>query len=288
MFKFNDILRKNRYIEVKRYSTNDEINIKPNIPGGMWIKCNKCGKILYKEDVYKNYMICTNCNYNFRLNAKNRIKITCDEGTFKEINGNIISKNLISFPGYEEKLKKQMEKCKQNEAVVTGICNINGHKVAIGIMDSHFMMGSMGAVVGEKITLLVEKATEEKLPLIIFTASGGARMQEGMFSLMQMAKTSAAIKRHSNEGLLYIAVLTDPTTGGVTASFATQADIILAEPQALIGFAGKRVIQQTINEELPDNFQTAEFLLEKGFIDKIVERKNIKRVLDDILTIHGF
>jgi len=287
MFKFNDILKKNRYIEVKKYNTNDMTNIKPNIPGDMWIKCGMCKKILYKEDVYKNHMVCTNCNYNFRLNAKQRIEFTCDEGTFKEINKDFKSKDLISFPGYCDKLKNQIDKCNQNEAVVTGLCKIGGHDVAIGIMDSNFMMGSMGAVVGEKITLLVEKAMQAELPLVIFTASGGARMQEGMFSLMQMAKTSSAIKRYSNKGLLYISILTDPTTGGVTASFATQADIILAEPQALIGFAGKRVIQQTINEELPDDFQTAEFLLEKGFIDDIVERKDIRRVLGDILTIHA-
>lgn len=195
--------------------------------------------------------------------------------------------NPLDFPEYSEKIKSSQEASELNEAVVTGIGKIYGKDAVIGIMDSKFMMGSMGSVVGEKLTRAIERATKERLPVIIFTASGGARMQEGMFSLMQMAKTSAAIARHNEEGLLYIAVLTDPTTGGVTASFAMLGDIILSEPQVLIGFAGRRVIEQTIKQKLPEGFQSAEFLLEHGFIDKIVNRNELKKTLYRILDIHS-
>ncbi|MFD3155429.1 acetyl-CoA carboxylase, carboxyltransferase subunit beta [Haloimpatiens sp. FM7330] len=285
MFKFNKLIKKTNYIQLNKNNTV-EGNNKPNIPGGMWIKCSGCGSILYKKDVEENLKVCPNCNYYFRLSARQRIKLIVDEGTFIEFDKDMQSKNILNFEQYDEKLKNQKEKSKQNEAVITGMCRVNGYKTVIAIMDSNFMMGSMGSVVGEKITRAIEKATEEKLPIIIFTTSGGARMQEGMFSLMQMAKTSAAIARHNEKGLLYITVLTDPTTGGVTASFAMLGDIILAEPNALIGFAGKRVIEQTIKQSLPLGFQRAEFLLEKGFIDKIVERNKIKSVLGEILRIH--
>ena len=253
---------------------------------GKWVKCNNCKEILYKEDLKSNYSICPNCGKYFRLSARRRIKQIIDEGTFEEINTDMQTSDLLNFEGYKEKIQALQEKTKIQEAIQTGTGNINGLKVAIGVMDSNFMMGSMGCVVGEKITRLVEKAIEQRLPVIIFCVSGGARMQEGIISLMQMAKTSGALAKHNEQGLLYISVLTDPTTGGVTASFASLGDIILAEPDALIGFAGPRVIEQTIKQKLPEGFQKSEFLLEHGFIDKIVERKDMKKVLSEILKLH--
>ena len=244
---------------------------------GKWVKCNNCKEILYKEELKNNYSICPNCGQYFRLSARRRIKQIIDEGTFNEINENMQTSDLLKFEGYKEKIQ---------EAIQTGTGNINGLKVAIGVMDSNFMMGSMGSVVGEKITRLVETAIKERLPVILFCVSGGARMQEGIISLMQMAKTSAAIAKLDKAGLLYISVLTDPTTGGVTASFASLGDIILAEPGALIGFAGPRVIEQTIKQKLPSGFQSSEFLLNHGFIDKIVERKNMKETLYNIIKLH--
>ena len=220
------------------------------------------------------------------LNVNERINIICDKDSFIEFNKYIESENPLNFPGYDDKLKINKDKSNLNEAVVTGSCTIHGNKAIVCIMDSNFMMGSMGTAVGEKITLATEKAINERLPIIIFTASGGARMQEGILSLMQMAKVNSALAKHSKKGLLYISVLTDPTTGGVTASFAMVGDIILAEPNALIGFAGRRVIEGTIKEELPDNFQTSEFLLEKGFIDNIVKRENLKSTLSLLLELH--
>ena len=237
---------------------------------GKWVKCSICKEILYKEDVKNNYSICPNCGKHFRISARRRIKQIIDEGTFEELDANMQTSDMLNFEGYKDKIKLLQEKTKIQEAIKTGIGNINGEKVAIGVMDSNFFMGSMGSVVGEKISRLVEKAIQEKLPVILFCVSGGARMQEGIISLMQMAKTSAAIAKLDEAGLLYISVLTDPTTGGVTASFASLGDIILAEPGALIGFAGPRVIEQTIKQKLPEGFQSAEFLLEHGFIDKIV------------------
>lgn len=266
--------------------TNIEEKDIPVVPDGTWIKCSNCGKILYKKSLEDNYNVCTNCNYYFRLGSYERIKQICDKGTFKEFNKYLKSKNPMNFPNYEEKLKTNEEKSGTNEAIVTGECEIGGNKAIIAIMDSNFLMGSMGTVVGEKITIAVEEATKRKLPIIIFTASGGARMQEGILSLMQMAKISSALSRHSKAGLLYITVLTDPTTGGVTASFAMLGDIILAEPKALIGFAGRRVIEGTIKEKLPEDFQSAEFLLEHGFIDKIIKRENLKVALSYLLNVH--
>lgn len=265
----------------------DEANV-PVVPDGSWIKCDKCRKILYKKYLVENLYVCPNCKSYFRLSAYDRIDNICDMDTFEEFNGEIKTNTGLDFPGYKDKLRKSCVKTKINEAVVTGIGKIGGIKSVIAIMDSNFMMGSMGTVVGEKITLAVEKAIENKLPLIIFTASGGARMQEGILSLMQMAKISSAISRLNKEGLLYITVLTDPTTGGVTASFAMLGDIILSEPGALVGFAGRRVIEGTIKERLPDDFQKAEFLLEHGFIDAIVERKNLKKTLNKLLILHGY
>ncbi len=255
---------------------------------GKWIKCDNCKEILYKEDVRKNYSVCPNCGKHFRLSSRRRIVQIIDEGTFEELNADLHTTDPIKFEGYLQKIKSLEEKTKIKEAVKTGIGKINGINVAIGVMDANFMMGSMGEVVGEKITRLIETAIEKHLPVILFCASGGARMQEGMVSLMQMAKTSAVLSKLNKAGLLYISVFTDPTTGGVTASFASLGDIILAEPGALIGFAGPRVIEQTINQKLPEGFQRAEFLLEHGFVDRIVERKNMKNELYKILKIHNY
>ncbi|MCB2342828.1 acetyl-CoA carboxylase, carboxyltransferase subunit beta [Clostridium estertheticum] len=285
MFEFKRIFKKSKYIEVKNLE-NEDGDKKPNIPSGMWVKCETCGKILYKKDLESSIMTCDNCRTHFRIGCRERIDYTIDKGTFKEYDEFMISGNPIDFKEYTEKLQTIRDKTLLNEAVITGEGKINGQDTLIAVMDSNFMMGSMGSVVGEKITRVIEKATESKKPIIIFTASGGARMQEGIFSLMQMAKTSAAIARHNESGNLYITVLTDPTTGGVTASFATLGDIILAEPNALIGFAGKRVIEQTLKQQLPEGFQRAEFLLEKGFIDKIVDRKVMKETLAQILKLH--
>ena len=286
MFEFKRIFKKSRYIEVKN-SEDEYGERKPNIPSGMWVKCQTCGEILYSKDLENSIMTCENCRTHFRISSMDRIKYTIDCGTFIEYDKNIISENPINFKGYEDKLQSFRDKTLLNEAVITGEGKINGYDTVIAVMDSNFMMGSMGSVVGEKITRAIERATEAKKPIIIFTASGGARMQEGIYSLMQMAKTSAAIARHNKSGCLYITILTDPTTGGVTASFAMLGDIILAEPNALIGFAGRRVIEQTIKQQLPDDFQRAEFLLQKGFIDKVVDRKAMKDTLTEILKIHS-
>lgn len=253
---------------------------------GKWVKCSNCKEILYKEEIKKNYSICPNCGKYFRLSARRRIKQIIDENTFVQLDEDMQTSDLLNFEGYKTKIKSLQDKTKIKEAVTTGIGKINGSKVAIAVMDGNFFMGSMGSVVGEKITRLIEKAIEQKLPLIIFCVSGGARMQEGIISLMQMAKTSAALAKFNEAGLLYISVLTDPTTGGVTASFASLGDIILAEPGALIGFAGPRVVEQTIKQKLPDGFQSSEFLLEHGFIDKIVERKDMKDTLSKIIKMH--
>ena len=253
---------------------------------GKWVKCDACKEILYKDDVHKNFSVCPNCGKHFRISARRRIKQIIDEGTFVETYENMPETDPIHFDGYLKKIETLKEKTKIQEAVTTGFGEIHGNNVVIAVMDGNFLMGSMGSVVGEKITLAIEDAIKEKLPFIIFCVSGGARMQEGMISLMQMAKTSAAVAKLDDAGLLSITVFTDPTTGGVTASFASLGDIILAEPNALIGFAGPRVIEQTINQKLPKGFQRSEFLLEHGFIDKIVERKDMKKTLAQILELH--
>ena len=253
---------------------------------GKWVKCDNCREIIYKEDFHKNLSVCPNCGKHFRLSARRRIKQIADEGTFKEIGGDILTKDPLHFEGYLKKVEMLKEKTKIEEAVKCGTCEIEGQKAVLGVMDGNFLMGSMGSAVGERITLAIETAIKKKLPLIMFCVSGGARMQEGIVSLMQMAKTSSAIAKLNEEGLLYISVFTDPTTGGVTASFASLGDIILAEPKALIGFAGPRVIEQTIKQKLPDGFQRSEFLLEHGFIDKIVERKDMKETLAKLIRLH--
>lgn len=241
---------------------------------------------MYTKELNKNLKVCIHCGHHFQMNSKERLESFLDEGSFEEINENMISKNPLNFPDYLEKLEKDREKSKLNEAVVTGIGTVNGHKIVVAIMDATFRMGSMGSVVGEKITLAIEKADELSVPFIIFTASGGARMQEGALSLMQMAKTSVALKRFSDNGGLIISMMTHPTTGGVSASFASLGDFNFAEPEALIGFAGRRVIEQSIREELPEDFQTAEFLLKHGQLDAIISRLDLVDQITNILEIH--
>lgn len=257
-----------------------------DIPIGKWVKCDNCKEIIYKEKIRENLSICPNCGHYFRMHIGRRLELVIDEGTYKRFNINIETTNPLELEDYPKKLKALREKTGLDEAVSCGTGNINGEKVVICVMDSGFLMGSMGIVVGEKITYAIEQAIEQKLPLIIFSVSGGARMQEGIISLMQMAKTTSALTKLDEAGLLYISVLTDPTYGGVTASFASLGDIVLAEPHAMIGFAGQRVIEQTIGESLPEGFQTAEFLLEHGFIDKIVERKDLKNTLYKLIKFH--
>ena len=270
----------------KRESPPQNKKNKVDIPIGKWVKCDNCKEIIYKETVRENLSICPYCGHYFRMHINKRLEMIADVGTYKRFDLNIETSNPLGLEDYPKKLKTLKEKTGIDEAVAAGTCKINGKKVVICIMDSGFLMGTMGAVVGEKITYAIEQAIEQRLPLIIFTVSGGARMQEGIVSLMQMAKTTAALTKLDEAGLLYISVLTDPTYGGVTASFASLGDIILAEPGAMIGFAGQRVIKQTIGEELPEGFQTAEFLLEHGFIDKIVERKDLKDTLYKLIMFN--
>ena len=258
----------------------------PEVPDNLMRKCNACKAAVFVDEVKQNHYICPHCGNYFHMPAYRRIKMIADRKSFVEWDAEMEEQNPLQYRGYEEKLRALQEKTGLNEAVVTGKCTIKGISVALGVCDCRFMMSSMGEVVGEKITRVFERATEEKLPVILYICSGGARMQEGLVSLMQMAKTSMALRKHSDAGLLYVPVLTDPTTGGVTASFAMLGDIILAEPKALIGFAGPRVIEQTIGQKLPKGFQKAEFLLEHGFIDKIVERDDQRIVLADILKLH--
>jgi acetyl-CoA carboxylase carboxyl transferase subunit beta len=255
------------------------------VPEGDFHKCPSCGEIFYAEILRTSEGVCQKCGQHLRLGARERIAQITDD--FAEFNGIMVETNPLDFPGYEDKLEKNRQRSQEAEGVVTGLATIDGQDCILAVMDSGFMMGSMGSVVGEKITLAVERATSEALPLIIFCASGGARMQEGIYSLMQMAKISLAVEAYAKAGGLYISVLTDPTTGGVTASFAMQGDLTLAEPGTLIGFAGRRVIEQTIRQTLPEGFQRAEFLLEKGFLDKIVPRKEMKETLSGILRLHG-
>ena len=265
---------------------------KPEAPEGILKKCNKCGAAILTDEVINGKYICPKCHGYFRIPAYKRIELVTDAGSFEEWDAKIDEgerpENPLDFRGYTEKVEALRVKTGLDEAVITGKATICGYPVVIGVCDGRFMMASMGHAVGEKITRAVERATEERLPVVLFTCSGGARMQEGIISLMQMAKTSAALKRHSDAGFLYIPVLTDPTTGGVTASFAMLGDIILAEPGALIGFAGPRVIEQTIGQKLPEGFQRAEFLLEHGFVDQIVTRDEMKEVLGQILKMHTF
>lgn len=250
-------------------------------------RCPRCGERTQQEDLNLNLKICPRCDYHYPLSAGERVWMVTDENSFEEFDAELATVDPLGFPGYAEKVARAQEATGLTEAVVTGRATINGYPVVIGVMDNRFMMGSMGSVVGEKVVRALERAGEERLPVIMFTASGGARMQEGMISLMQMAKTSAAVERFSRQGLLYIVVLTHPTTGGVTASFATLGDIILTEPGTMIGFAGPRVIEQTIGQKVPTGFQQAEFLLEHGMIDRIVHRREMKELLGKLVALHS-
>lgn len=272
--------------ELENQGKSQELK-QPSIPDDVCIFCASCKNTLFVTEVKENNYVCPVCGSHFKVRARERIHMVLDDSTFEEFYGDLTSFNRIDFPGYDEKLDSAKFESGEVEGVVCGKGSVGGFETTIFVMDSRFMMGSMGTVVGEKITRLFEYATEKKLPVIGYTLSGGARMQEGILSLMQMAKTSGAVKRHSDDGNLYVTVLTDPTTGGVTASFAMEGDIILAEPKALIGFAGPRVIEQTIRQKLPQGFQRAEFLLEKGFVDAIVERKEQKSYLKNILALHS-
>ena len=278
--------KKDKYIRINpNRSTVNQPQIKPEVPDELFSQCPGCKYTIYQKDLGSE-RICPHCGYTFRISAQERLALTIDMGTFLEMFKGIETQDPLNFPGYRKKLTLMREKTGLDEAVVTGTALIKGEKVALGIMDSNFIMASMGTVVGEKITRLFEYATAEKLPVVLFTASGGARMQEGIMSLMQMAKISAAVKRHSNAGLFYLTILTDPTTGGVTASFAMEGDIILAEPQSLVGFAGRRVIENTVREDLPEDFQRAEFLLEHGFVDAIVKRRELPDMIARLVRLH--
>ncbi len=278
--------KKDKYIRINpNRSTVNQPQIKPEVPDELFSQCPGCKYTIYQKDLGSE-RICPHCGYTFRISAQERLALTIDMGTFLEMFKGIETQDPLNFPGYRKKLTLMREKTGLDEAVVTGTALIKGEKVALGIMDSNFIMASMGTVVGEKITRLFEYATAEKLPVILFTASGGARMQEGIMSLMQMAKISAAVKRHSNAGLFYLTILTDPTTGGVTASFAMEGDIILAEPQSLVGFAGRRVIENTVREDLPEDFQKAEFLLEHGFVDAIIKRRELPDTIARLVRLH--
>lgn len=283
--KLDNMFKKTRIVS-RIQSHNAARASRPEVPEGLLRKCNKCGAAIIAEDVKQGNYICPKCGGYFRIHAYRRIQMVIDEGTFEEWDHDLTGGNPVNYKGYPEKVQALQEKTGLKEAVVTGRGKINGRETVIAVCDGRFLMASMGWAVGEKITRAVERATEEKLPVIIFACSGGARMQEGITSLMQMAKTSAALERHSKAGLLYVSVLTEPTTGGVTASFAMLGDIILAEPGALIGFAGPRVIEQTIRQKLPKGFQRAEFLVEHGFVDDIVRRENLKETLGKILEMH--
>ncbi|MFD1038107.1 acetyl-CoA carboxylase, carboxyltransferase subunit beta [Virgibacillus byunsanensis] len=277
---------KDFFVKKRKYASIPSEQAKQDVPEGLMMKCDGCHKIYYRKEMKKNINVCPNCDFHHQLNAWERIESLFDEGTFQEWDSGLITGNPLDFPDYEEKVEKDRKKTGLNECVITGKGFINGQETAFSVMDSTFRMGSMGSVAGEKIARAIENAKNESIPFIIFTASGGARMQEGVLSLMQMSKTSIAIKRFSNEGGLMLSIMTHPTTGGVSASFASLGDYNFAEPGALIGFAGRRIIEQTIREKLPDDFQTAEFLLKHGQLDKVVHRHEMKQLLTTLLGMH--
>lgn len=277
---------KDFFYKRKKYATIPSERAKKDIPEGLIEKCQKCGKINFAKELQKNLNVCLHCEHHYSVSAPDRLLMVLDEGNFFEFDFDLISSDPLNFEGYIDKIKIDMEKTNINEAVVTGEGTIGGYPVIIGVMDSRFRMGSMGSVVGEKITRAIEKAIVKKYPFILFSASGGARMQEGVLSLMQMAKTSAALAKLHDRGNLFISILTNPTTGGVSASFASLGDINIAEPNALIGFAGRRIIEQTIRQKLPDDFQTAEFLFKHGQLDMVVHRKDMKQTLTKLLDLH--
>lgn len=278
--------RKDQLTALKLLQKKTTQKLQSKVPDNLFIQCKQCDNSMTNHSVSKNLYVCKKCGYHFSISANYRLSLIVDSGTLKEMNSSLSADNPIDFPGYDTKIKKIQKKTGLNEAVITATGRISGYKSVICALDSHFLMGSMGSAVGEKLTRAIEYATAHRLPLIIFSASGGARMQEGIFSLMQMAKTSAAIERHNQAGLFYLSILTHPTTGGVTASFASLGDIILAEPGALIGFAGPRVIEETIKQKLPEGFQTSEYLLEHGFLDGIVKRNELKDTITFLLSIH--
>ncbi len=258
---------------------------------GLWGKCPECGQVVYRKDLISNASVCNNCGHHNRIDSKERIDVIADPGSFTSLDNDLSPIDPLGFKdrrAYADRLKESQANTGLKDGVTTGICTIDTITIALAVMDFRFMGGSMGSVVGEKITRLIEIATSKRLPLLIVCASGGARMQEGMLSLMQMAKISGALERHRDAELLYMPLLTHPTTGGVTASFAMLGDLILAEPKALIGFAGRRVIEQTLREKLPENFQTAEYLQEHGFVDTIIRRTDLKKSLSKILRLHGY
>jgi acetyl-CoA carboxylase carboxyl transferase subunit beta len=281
---FKDFFGKSKYVTVKTIEKKGKEEASPD--SHLWTRCPKCKEIIFNKKLLENMMICPKCGYHFRLSASDRLAITLDKDSFKPIAQDIFSIDPLDFPGYKEKLADAREKTGMDEAVILGEGTINKQPVVIGVMDFSFLGGSMGSVVGEKITQAIERAIETRYPLIIFSTAGGARMQEGMFSLMQMAKTSAAVKRLHKAGVLFVSIMTDPTSGGVTASFASLADIIIGEKGALIAFAGPRVIKQTIRADLPEGFQRAEFLLEHGMLDLVVPRNKMRDQLIRILRIH--
>ncbi|MEW4306456.1 acetyl-CoA carboxylase, carboxyltransferase subunit beta [Rossellomorea marisflavi] len=270
----------------RKYATIPSEGAKHDVPEGIMTKCPECKKIMYTKELQKNLKVCLHCGYHHGMSSHERVDSFIDEGTFTELNRELASVNPLGFPDYLEKLDKDRQKTDLNEAVLTGSGKVNGNEIVLAIMDSRFRMGSMGSVVGEKITRAVEEADKRKVPFIIFTASGGARMQEGVLSLMQMAKTSVALKRFSDNGGLFISIMTHPTTGGVSASFASVGDYNFAEPGALIGFAGRRIIEQTIREDLPEDFQTAEFLLKHGQLDDVLNRLDLKDKIGTLVDLH--
>ncbi len=271
----------------KRTMTIPSVDAKNDVPEGIMSKCPECKHILLTRDLMKTLKVCPKCDHHLKMTAMERVELLFDADSFESIDNQLKTKNPLNFPAYTEKIEADSGKTGLNEAVLTGTGKINGQLVAVAIMDAHFRMGSMGSVVGEKMTRAVEKATTLGIPMIIFSASGGARMQEGVLSLMQMAKVCVALNRHAEKGYLYISIMTYPTTGGVSASFASVGDINLAEPKALIGFAGRRVIEQTVREKLPENFQTAEFLLDHGQLDAVIHRSDMKDTLCKIVCLHA-
>lgn len=270
----------------RKYARIPSETQKQDFPEGIMTKCPSCKKIIVTKELQKNLKVCLNCGYHHPMGCYERVASFLDKDSFQELNGNLSSENPLQFPNYLEKLESDRKKSNLNEAVITGLAELKGHKVSIAVMDAGFRMGSMGSVVGEKITRAIEKADELSIPFIIFTASGGARMQEGVLSLMQMAKTSNALRKLSDHGGLIISIMTHPTTGGVSASFASLGDYNIAEPGALIGFAGRRIIEQTIREELPEDFQTAEFLYKHGQLDAVISRLELRDKIANILKIH--
>lgn len=278
---------KDLFPKKKRYATiAPHPSARDKVPEGLMNKCKNCSEILLSKELDKHMKTCPHCGYHFTLSAPERIAMTVDEDSFEEFDTELKTADPLSFPDYLQKVEMVIEATGLTEAVITGRGAIHGKPVVLGVMDARFIMGSMGSVVGEKLSRAIERAVAENLPMLIFSVSGGARMQEGILSLMQMAKVSAALSRHQSAGLLYISIMTNPTTGGVTASFAMQGDIHLAEPGAIIGFAGRRVIEQTIRQKLPDEFQTAEFVLQHGMIDRVVHRKDMRATLSTILSLH--